>query len=80
MLHDYVMLFILDEVCEGVVVVVAPTALVAKDPEAPPAPTDDTPSQEFVSDNFRPSSQELEEVREGMKKLGLDPPPSKGNV
>ncbi|XP_054270717.1 synapse-associated protein of 47 kDa-like isoform X4 [Macrosteles quadrilineatus] len=37
----------------------------------------DSPNQEFVSDNFRPSSQDLEEVREGMKKLGLDPAPVK---
>uniref|UniRef100_A0A1B6KKR3 BSD domain-containing protein n=1 Tax=Graphocephala atropunctata TaxID=36148 RepID=A0A1B6KKR3_9HEMI len=45
--------------------------------EAPYSPVTDSPSHEFVSDNFRPSSQDLEEVREGMKKLGLDPPPVK---
>ncbi|XP_063242693.1 LOW QUALITY PROTEIN: synapse-associated protein 1 [Bacillus rossius redtenbacheri] len=33
----------------------------------------DSPNQEFVSDTFRASSSDLEEVREGMRKLGMDP-------
>lgn len=33
----------------------------------------DSPTHEFVSDEFRASSRDLEEVREGMKKLGMDP-------
>lgn len=35
----------------------------------------DSPTHEFVSDTFAASSQDLEEVREGMRKLGLDPVP-----
>lgn len=38
----------------------------------------DNTSHEFVSDSFRPSSQDLEEVREGMKKLGLETTSVKG--
>lgn len=38
----------------------------------------DSPLHEFVSDTFRATSQDIEEVREGMKKLGLDPTPVKG--
>lgn len=37
----------------------------------------DSPLHEFVSDTFRATSQDIEEVREGMKKLGLDPTPVK---
>nr|CAD7262149.1 unnamed protein product [Timema shepardi] len=37
------------------------------------ATTSDSPAHEFVSDTFRASSSDLEEVREGMKKLGMDP-------
>nr|CAD7457357.1 unnamed protein product [Timema tahoe] len=33
----------------------------------------DSPAHEFVSDTFRATSSDLEEVREGMKKLGMDP-------
>lgn len=33
----------------------------------------DSPTHEFVSDTFRASSSDIEEVREGMKKLGMDP-------
>uniref|UniRef100_A0A1B6G4E8 BSD domain-containing protein n=1 Tax=Cuerna arida TaxID=1464854 RepID=A0A1B6G4E8_9HEMI len=55
----------------------AAKATVPSPMEAPYNPVTDSPSHEFVSDNFRPSSQDLEEVREGMKKLGLDPPPVK---
>ncbi|KAK7869302.1 hypothetical protein R5R35_012868 [Gryllus longicercus] len=36
------------------------------------APTD-SPTHEFVSDTFHASSSDIEEVREGMKKLGMDP-------
>lgn len=71
---------------EVVVVAPAPTTAPAPPSEAkasysPGQDTEaDSPNQEFVSDNFRPSSQDLEEVREGMKKLGLDPAPVKGMV
>ncbi|XP_046984757.1 synapse-associated protein 1-like isoform X2 [Schistocerca americana] len=41
-------------------------------PVAEQAPAD-SPSHEFVSDTFQASSRDLEEVREGMKKLGMDP-------
>ncbi|XP_067013012.1 synapse-associated protein 1 isoform X2 [Anabrus simplex] len=33
----------------------------------------DSPTHEFVSDTFQASSSDIEEVREGMKKLGMDP-------
>lgn len=67
-------------VSEKVVVVIATSDSVAKESDPVVTPTNDSPAQEFVSDNFRPSSQELEEVREGMKKLGLEAPSAKGNV
>jgi len=34
----------------------------------------DSPGHEFVSDTMRVSDTDLEEVREGMKKLGMQPP------
>lgn len=34
----------------------------------------DSPCHEFVSDSMRVSDTDLEEVREGMKKLGMQPP------
>lgn len=34
----------------------------------------DSPGHEFVSDSMRVSDTDLEEVREGMKKLGMQPP------
>ncbi|XP_017884209.1 synapse-associated protein of 47 kDa isoform X2 [Ceratina calcarata] len=34
----------------------------------------DSPAHEFVSDSMRVSDTDLEEVREGMKKLGMQPP------
>jgi len=39
----------------------------------PESTSTDSPTHEFVSDTFRASSSDLEEVREGMKKLGMDP-------
>ncbi|XP_043494182.1 uncharacterized protein LOC122519078 isoform X2 [Polistes fuscatus] len=33
----------------------------------------DSPGHEFVSDSMRVSDTDLEEVREGMKKLGMQP-------
>lgn len=33
----------------------------------------DSPSHEFVSDTFRASSTDLEEIRHGMKQLGIEP-------
>ncbi|RZF34920.1 hypothetical protein LSTR_LSTR011414 [Laodelphax striatellus] len=35
----------------------------------------DSPLHEFVSDTFSASTQDLEEVQQGMKKLGMDPTP-----
>lgn len=34
----------------------------------------DSPGHEFVSDTMRVSDTDLEEVREGMRKLGMQPP------
>lgn len=39
----------------------------------PESTSTDSPTHEFVSDTFRASSSDLEEVREGMRKLGMDP-------
>ena len=58
------------------VVVAAPSA---QSPEPESYMSDnasaDSPTHEFVSDTFVASSQDLEEVREGMRKLGLEPVP-----
>ncbi|XP_069695989.1 synapse-associated protein 1 isoform X2 [Periplaneta americana] len=43
----------------------------------PESTSTDSPTHEFVSDTFRASSSDIEEVREGMKKLGMDPPANK---
>lgn len=39
-----------------------------------------SPTHEFVSDTFRASSSDLEEVREGMRKLGMDPAKRNGKL
>lgn len=36
--------------------------------------TADSPSHEFVSDSVRASDTDIQEVREGMKKLGIQSP------
>lgn len=41
----------------------------------PAADSAESPTNEFLSDTFAASSKDLEEVREGMRKLGLEPPP-----
>lgn len=38
----------------------------------------DSPQHEFVSDTFRASSTDIEEVREGMRRLGMDPAKREG--
>ncbi|KAK3926214.1 Synapse-associated protein of 47 kDa, partial [Frankliniella fusca] len=43
-------------------------------PDSTPANAE-SPTHEFVSDTFAASTQDLEEVREGMRKLGLEPLP-----
>jgi len=46
----------------------------------PESTSTDSPTHEFVSDTFRASSSDLEEVREGMKKLGMDPANRNGKL
>lgn len=46
----------------------------------PESTSTDSPTHEFVSDTFRASSSDLEEVREGMRKLGMDPAKRNGKL
>lgn len=56
------------------------TVRLTPEPSRVSSSTIDSPGHEFVSDTVRPTDTDIEEVREGMKKLGMQPPKGKALI